>query len=316
MWPARNPTIRESRLSGPEVRCSQQREVYTSSVNLKRSRRCLLGWLVAVCLLRVSAAWGQSAGLHGKVLDVTGGGIAATITLFSEDRVLTVKANQDGSFEFPSLPTLTRWLKFSSPGFFSTSAAVTENMPDPVLVTLRVGEQSGCFVRPELAKINGVGYMSNSGPPNPSDSYGERRDNVYVAGSVWNAWGGPLAMASLTLLQTDTNSPMETREVKVGGNTLYERHYPERVIAEVTSNDRGVFQFSDLQPGSYTVRAALDGYWSRDIGVWVARENVTRLSPLYLFPQRETHPCSGGSATEPSTVDSPLPLIPLSSPQY
>ena len=65
-----------------------EQQVYTAGVNLKRRRRTL-AFFLGIFLFGVSAAFGQSARLHGRVLDPTGGGIAATITLFSENRVLS-----------------------------------------------------------------------------------------------------------------------------------------------------------------------------------------------------------------------------------
>jgi hypothetical protein len=44
-------------------------------------------------------------------------------------------------------------------------------MPERLSITLGIGEFSGCNVRPDLAKINGINYMHNGGNPGPSASY-------------------------------------------------------------------------------------------------------------------------------------------------
>ncbi len=135
--------------------------------------------------------------------------------------------------------------------------------------------------------------MSQSGPDlsAPSVAYDKRNDNVYVIGTVGNAWGGPLEGTNLSLLQDDTNAPMVTKDVNVGGTVLAERSYKQTLIAQTTSNYKGEFQFTNLKPGGYWLQADHDGYWVRSTGVWVARDNLTKLSRVYLFPKNETHPC-------------------------
>jgi len=271
-------------------------------------RKCLTvsGLLFGGCF----AAYGQSsAGLVGRVTDQFGGGIPATITLFSDDRVRTTKANEDGLFEILSLAPQTHNLVFSSPGFFSANIPITDKIPERLSITLRIGEFSGCNVRPGLAKINGIDYMNNGGNPGPSASYEERRDGVYVTGTVGDAWGGPLAGTVVTLTQTAPDAPMVTTQVIIAGAPVTMKSLKETVIGQVTSTDGGKFEFSDLEPGWYTLQAVRDGYWNGSASFFVARENLTRLSRLFLYPKSETHPCSGGAGTpEPSTEDSPLPL--------
>src|SRR5258708_821302 len=103
------------------------------------------GLLLGAFTLFISATYGQSSTLiEGKVLDQTGAPIwSATVTLFSDDRVRTTKADGDGKFAFVGLTAPTHYLEASAPGFFSGSISVTDKTSGPVSVVLRVGEGNG-----------------------------------------------------------------------------------------------------------------------------------------------------------------------------
>jgi protocatechuate 3,4-dioxygenase beta subunit len=254
----------------------------------------LHGLLFGACLLSISPLQGQSGlGLRGTVVDQSGGGIAdASITLFSDNKVRTTKTDKNGEFSFSTLPPHAHWLMASSPGFFSARISITANRPERVSFTLEVGSSSGCFVRSDLAKINGVGFLPQ---PSPSISYDERSNKVNIMGTVGDAWAGPLAHASLTLTkaeQAPAGSDSATSNVKIGRVLVAMRAAEPAVTAEVISNDKGEFQFSDLEPGMYTLRAAHGGYLDEFTGFWIARGNVTRLSRIYLLPKSEPHVCN------------------------
>ena len=199
--------------------------------------------------------------IAGSVVDQTGGFIAgANVFLFSDDRVLTTKTNESGIFNFADVPTSVRFIEVSSPGFASASIPITDETPHPLSVTLRVGEYSGPPIMqcpPNMVPI-----------PTPSVSYEPRPGNLQIAGIVTDLSGKPSALTFLTL-QADLNalpiyeqSPFRPPEMK--------RPLNEKLIAELVSNEKGEFHFTDLEPGSYTLKATRDDS-SAIVSFWVAR---------------------------------------------
>jgi hypothetical protein len=239
--------------------------------------------------------------LEGSVLDQTGGAIPqANVVLFSDDRVLTTKANENGMFRFADVPTTVRFIEVSSPGFASASIPITDETPHPLSVKLRVGEYSGPPIMqcpPNMVPI-----------PTPSVSYEPRPGNLQIAGIVTDLSGKPSALTFLTL-QADLNalpiyeqSPFRPPEMK--------RPLNEKLIAELVSNDKGEFHFADLEPGSYTLKATRDDS-SAIVSFWVARENLTLLSRIYLLPQNyksQNYQNQCYVSPDVPTQDSPLPL--------
>ena len=199
--------------------------------------------------------------IAGSVVDQTGGFIAgANVVLFSDDRVLTTKTNESGIFNFADVPTSVRFIEVSSPGFASASIPITDETPHPLSVKLRVGEYSGPPIMqcpPNMVPI-----------PTPSVSYEPRPGNLQIAGIVTDLSGKPSALTFLTL-QADLNalpiyeqSPFRPPEMK--------RPLNEKLIAELVSNEKGEFHFTDLEPGSYTLKATRDDS-SAIVSFWVAR---------------------------------------------
>ena len=235
--------------------------------------------------------------LEGSVLDQTGGFIAgANVVLFSDDRVLTTKANESGMFRFADLPASAHFMEVSSPGFASVSIPITDKTTEPLRVTLWVGQSSGPLIRQ---------CAPNAGPiPLPSVSYEPRPGNLQVAGLVTDASRVPSAFTSLTLLQNDLNAFPASGPNPARALGMKERASNERLIAEFVSNEKGEFRFNDLEPGWYTLKAA-QGDSSAIVSFWVARENLT-LSRIYLFP-KDYNGCSILPGAF-STQDSPLPL--------
>jgi hypothetical protein len=94
----------------------------------------------------------------------------------------------------------------------------------------------------------------------PTVSYGKRSDNGNLMGSVN---GTTVKSAKLTLTSRESGR-----------------------IYLTTSNEKGEFQFIDVEPGRYTLRVASDGYTDRSgIDFWVMRENLTKISPIYMSPK-------------------------------
>jgi protocatechuate 3,4-dioxygenase beta subunit len=251
-----------------------QRRNTGAAVNLTRKSLGAFGLLFGAYLLWcVFAVHAQSgARLTGTVLDVSGGIIpGADVILFSDDRVLTTKANQGGLFQFVLLPPNARYIEASSPGFASVSIAFTDKVPEQVSFTLSPGSFSGPTPLCSLP----------SNLPLPSASYEERRGNAHLAGSVTEPSGTPLADTSLTLSKADLDTHLEIGPHPYG-LSMRKRARSLMVIGKVFSNAKGEFQFVELEPGWYTLKAARDGYSSGFVEFWVARENLTRISRIYL----------------------------------
>jgi hypothetical protein len=244
-------------------------------MSFARKHRSVSGLLLGACLLCPSAVRGQSGpSLQGTVLDRTGGIIpGADVILFSDDWVLTTKANENGIFRFASVPPHIRYVEASSPGFFSRSIAMTEQNPERLSFTLWVGEGN-------------MPARTECSPPDnmlpPAVSYEERSYNVQLTGTVTDLSRVPLAFAIITLLRVDLDAPLAERD-RPRGLAMKDRFLKERPVAEVSSNDKGEFQFSDLESGWYRLKAEQEGYSKATVNFWVARETLTRLSRIYLF---------------------------------
>ena len=233
----------------------------------------ILALLISLTALSAQAQLGD---LSGMVLDQSGGFIpGADVVLFSDSRVLTTKTNESGAFRFGVLPASVRYIEVSSPGFMPAIIPITNRTPQPLPFTLRVGYSSGPPVTecpPNMLPI-----------PLPSVSYEPRYGNVQLTGIVSNISRVPLALTSLTLFRADLNVLPVSGQIPARALGMNEGTFNERVITEGVSNEKGEFQFSDLEPGWYTLKAVRDDSSAR-ISFWVAGENLTRVSRIYLPP--------------------------------
>jgi hypothetical protein len=183
--------------------------------------------------------------LAGVVLDQAGAVIlGASVRLFSLQRVRETETDDImGRFAFGDLLSGTYDLQVAHTGFKTRTV-------EGIQVTDRVIKQVSIALQVE-------------NPPcdlKPTVSYERRSANVNLKGSVNRLFDGPLKKARLTLTSSESGQ-----------------------IHVATSNDKGEFQLSDLEPGKYALRAAHDGYWDGEvIDLRVARENLTSLSPVYI----------------------------------
>jgi hypothetical protein len=178
----------------------------------------LFGMFLGLCLLHNCVAYGQSGrNLAGRVVDQTGAGIPrATLTLYSDDRVRTITANDLGEFDFSVLPPNSHTLDASSPGFKSARMPITDKTPERVSVRLEIGEGSTIVVCEQLASVSEI-YNARMLPV-PS-FYEMRPDKTHLSGTVIDPWGRPLAGTVLLLLQEDTVAPVvHHEEVKIGNS--------------------------------------------------------------------------------------------------
>jgi hypothetical protein len=213
------------------------------------------------------------------VVDPTGGVIAgASVTLASDDRVHVATSDQYGRFDFPDLPEDPTALEVSSPGFKTVTMTKLQTGERGLFeVILEPGSCPQCRTVLPCRPI--VPFVPFKMLP-PRVSYEERFDNVRVAGTVRDAWDRPLSQATITL-------------TKSGKEPFY----------NATTNDRGEFQFGDIDPGRYTLEATRGDYFGLT-AFWVARENLTRIDRVYLLSEDQKERCGPYIELE----SSPLPI--------
>ena len=246
---------------------------------MKAPRINRLVTLLAACFLFVPAARGQLAGrVSGMVVDASGGVIPrASVTLFSDDSIRAGTADQNGRFDFDNLPQGLMNLEVSSPGF---KTRIMTNVQGggfgPFEIVLQVGSCPQCLTVTTLCPT----WTPTVPIAPPKVSYEDRVNDVNVAGKVRDPWGAPFAQAAVTL----ANHASGTGYVTI-------------------ANDKGEFQFRDVEPGRYELKATRDNYSQRVAAAafLVARKNLTRIDGIYLFPAEEY--------TKVCPAEIPLPLI-------
>jgi len=241
--------------------------------------------LFAAYLLTAPAAFSQRPDrVSGIVFDQSGAPIAdASVTLFSDEFIRAGTADQDGRFDFDNLPQGPMNLDVSSPGFKTrTMTNIQGGVFGPFVVVLQVGSCPQCLtVTTDCRSAMQVAAIAP-----PKVSYEERMDDVNVTGNVRDAFGGPLSQATLVLADWSTGS------------------------AYVTLTDaKGEFQFRDVEPGKYQLKATRDNYSQGLANLRIARENLTRIDRLLLVSGEEYR---NVCALDLSLESSPLPteLIP------
>ena len=185
--------------------------------------------------------------ISGVVSDDSGGYVAgASVSLFSEERVVQVKSDDSGHFEFSGVSPGTFEAEVSFPGFRTetlNSVEVADRDIEGISVTLHVGTWSGPCV---------IGLKESD-----TTVYEKRTDEANLRGMILNNEGKPLSNA--------------TAVISGAGQT--------RVAS---STDRGEFVFAGLEPGKYTLNVSRDGYDSGIRKLWITRQNLTRVKFILI----------------------------------
>ena len=66
---------------------------------------------------------------------------------------------------------------------------------------------------------------------------------------------------------------------------MHARGFEYVSVTQVISDEQGKFQFTDLEPGWYMLKAEHDGYFASEAKFWVARDDITKVSPILMHPR-------------------------------
>ena len=194
--------------------------------------------LVAIPVVRSQ----NSANLRGLVTDQFNVPVQnSLVSLYSPDRVLQVRSDESGRFEFANAPHGTYELEASLSGFQTRVIAdirIPEKDVQVLSITLLIANQPSDCGRGPQPTYEKLAF----GPP-------------ALIGVVRRYDGNPLGGFKIRLLKTGA----------------------KRVLASQHSNDEGKFQFRDVEPGQYLVRASHKNWSAQSEIFWITRENITRI---------------------------------------
>jgi hypothetical protein len=221
---------------------------------MQQQRKGILAVLCAGSILCVSLlAFGLSADAHGqfgtavygRITDQQGAAIPeATVSLYTPELVFQTESDEDGKFEIRDVGTGTFDLEARARGFrpkLIEGLQVTANGGERVSIELSIA-----YVPEHCGVFHTVSYTkATPGKTHLSGVVGEGSGASPIADSeVWVRKAG----------QTDS-------------------------VAATRTNEKGEFEFGDLEPGRYTLGASRSGYETINTQTfWVTRENQTRIS--------------------------------------
>jgi hypothetical protein len=261
-------------------------------VKLAPEPKRLFVWLF-VCVFSGISAYSQSDGSLDVIVRDNRGfpDPNAVLTLISEESIQIVKVGSSGEYHFTGLPSELHELRIWSPSFNDVT------MPD-----IRIGGT-------DVKSLTITEELFSAPPPNSSAAcpafewaplpgvgkriaYEERASEASVAGSI-RQWPGISPISGVTVKIFRTGSANEA--------------------STATSDENGAFQFSNLDPGDYTVSVSREGYFKIADGphFFVARKNLTHLGPIELYSERMS--CDPVQVISPMIVPrvTPIPdLIP------
>jgi hypothetical protein len=222
-------------------------------------RTIVSAFVLAAAICMGSVLCGQSQRtLSGVILDMSGAIIpGATIRLFSPSQLYEMKSDSNGQFRFAGLDSGTYELEASSLGFIT---ATIDNVHIPATKT------------EPLRLILQVWFSS---PPadcgkEPPASYEvpRRKKEVGLSGVVRDANWLPIPQAQLNV----------------------SRFAKTQVVATQRANDKGEFEFPNLEPGKYTLSGELTSYSMLPpstlppSGFWITRVSLTTVTLVMLKP--------------------------------
>ncbi|HKN77051.1 MAG TPA: carboxypeptidase-like regulatory domain-containing protein [Candidatus Acidoferrum sp.] len=216
-----------------------------------RNSRTYLGFTTLLLVVFLPSLFPQSpAQISGVVLDAAGAIVSdASVTLFSLEKVREARTDRLGQFVFDDLPQDIYELEVRHPGFKTVLLGTVKvsDLPLPQISTTLQLQSPGC------------------GDFQPTASYPKRSGKVNLTGTVKDYSAGFVKDAALTLTLVGSSQGQS-----------------------VNTNENGEFQFSDVTPGRYYLKVAHEGYYERSVTeFWVTRENLTKLTPVYVFRKND-----------------------------
>jgi hypothetical protein len=199
-------------------------------------------------LLLAPFASGQSGVQLTGIIELNGEAMPAfTLNLFTADRVLTATTDKTGHFEFSNLPPGT----YDIYGAFEGSEAavyglrIEDKNIGPITIPLKI-VQTVYALSPDCGRTFWVTY-------HPDDASGGRLKGTLTLSPSVPAPNRLLANVKIDL----TNAAI-----------------PHRRVSERVDN-RGNFEFLNLRPGRYHLRAHASGYRKTEATIWIARRDST-----------------------------------------
>lgn len=232
-------------------RFCDQRAARTTGIlpDMKIGGLCLFMFFVAF----PSCEYGQStAQIKGVIRGPQNAVMAGiTVNLLSVERVRTTKTDESGKFEFTELPLNSFELQVKQAAGIKPVPVQEISFSEPSTRQFSIVLQ---LVAPECFPKIEPGYENRIGRTNLS---------------------GKIAKFS------SSNTPLNNGRITA-------THIETGTTRVVNSNEKGDFEFVNLEPGKYTLKVSHQGYSGlAGIDFWITAENLTRLPTLYMFGKND-----------------------------
>ena len=232
-------------------RFCDQRAARTTGIlpDMKIGGLCLFMFFVAFPLCEYGQSTAQIKGVIRGPQNAVMAGI--TVNLLSVERARTTKTDESGKFEFTELPLNNFELQVRQAAGIKPVPVQEISFSEPFTRQVSIVLQlvaPECFPKIEAAYENRIGRTNLS---------------------------GKIAKFS------SSNTPLNNGRITA-------THIETGTTRVVNSNEKGDFEFVNLEPGKYTLKVSHQGYSGlAGIDFWVTAENLTRLPTLYMFGKND-----------------------------
>jgi len=232
-------------------RFCDQRAARTTGIlpDMKIGGLCLFMFFVAFPLCEYGQSTAQIKGVIRGPQNAVMAGI--TVNLLSVERARTTKTDESGKFEFTELPLSNFELQVRQAAGIKPVPVQEISFSEPSTRQVSIALQlvaPECFPKIEAAYENRIGRTNLS---------------------------GKIAKFS------SSNTPLNNGRITA-------THIETGTTRVVNSNEKGDFEFVNLEPGRYTLKVSHQGYSGlAGIDFWVTAENLTRLPTLYMFGKND-----------------------------